>query len=43
MWLEIKFHRRAIYRAVEKKNKDIVQLLLSHPDIDVNHLDILYH
>lgn len=35
------FNRTALHIAVDKENKDIVQILLAYPEIDVNIKTIL--
>lgn len=39
-FLIFRFHKSPLYLAVEKENMDIIELLLSHPDIDVNFKNI---
>lgn len=41
MKLFLKFYEPALYFAVEKKDIEIIKLLLSHPNINVN--DIILH
>lgn len=33
------FHKTALHIAVQKKNKKIIKLLISHPNIDINIKD----
>lgn len=38
----LKFNKTALYHAVEKENTEIVKILLSIPNIEVNTLAVLY-
>ena len=38
----INFHKTPLYIAVEKGDFEIVQILLSHPKIDINLQSVLY-
>lgn len=39
----LKFNKTALYHAVEKENAEIVKILLSVPNIEVNTLAVLYY
>lgn len=37
------FNKTALYIAVEKKNKEMIQLLLTRPDININDLSMIFN
>ena len=43
MKLSIDIQKTALHIAIEKENIEIVKLLLSHPEIDINILCILIY